>query len=355
MGSPFRMLLVMELIGATARPCRRIAQLLAVVTLIFAAGGPAGAEAPRLGLPVACEPNKTCFIQHYVDVAPQAGTQDFRCGHSTYKGHDGVDFRVLSAAAARQGIAVIAAAAGVVKGRRDGMADAFPREVGRDAIKNRECGNGVVIDHGDGWETQYCHMRQGSVKVSAGQKVERGTALGDVGYSGLADSAHLHLTVRHNGKPVDPFTSRTPDGTCLREGAETIALFEDSVVGAFPYADGIFLQTGFAARPLTWTELELDHTSGQHVVPQSDALVFFARLAHLRGGDRIQLTIKGPNGFAAVLPGEPVDRDKAIYIAQVGKKRIGTAPWATGDYEGEALLIRDGVAVRTARATFTMP
>ncbi|MEQ1614859.1 MAG: M23 family metallopeptidase, partial [Hyphomicrobiaceae bacterium] len=267
MGPPLWMLLVMGFIGATARPCRRAAQLLVAVTLVFASGRPAGAEAPRLGLPVACEPDKTCFIQHYFDVAPQAGTQDFRCGHSTYKGHDGVDFRVLSAAAARQGIAVVAAAPGVVKGRRDGMADAFPREVGRDAIKNRECGNGVVIDHGGGWETQYCHMRQGSVKVTAGQQVERGTPLGDVGYSGLADSAHLHLTVRQNGKAVDPFTGKTPDGACLREGAATTALFDDSVLRAFPYADGIFLQTGFAARPLTWAELELDHTSGQQVAP----------------------------------------------------------------------------------------
>ncbi len=329
-------------------------QLLAAAALPLAMAMPVAAQAPELGMPLACEPQKTCFIQHYVDVAPEAGTQDFRCGHSTYKGHNGVDFRVLSATAARQGVAVIAAAAGTIKGRRDGMADSFARETGRPAIKDRECGNGVVIDHGNGWETQYCHMRLGSVKVASGQKVERGAALGEVGYSGLADSAHLHLTVRHHGTVVDPFTGRRPDGTCIREGSQTTPLFDDSVVLAFPYADGIFLQTGFAERPLTWTELEQDHTVGQQVTPDSEALVFFARLSHLRAGDRIELSVTGPASFAVVAPGTAVDRDKAIFLAHAGRKRT-TARWPAGTYQGEARLIRDGTAIRSAGATFTMP
>lgn len=324
------------------------------IAAILALAGAAAAEQPHFSMPLACEPQKTCFIQHYFDVAPQAATQDFGCGHSTYKGHDGVDFRLLSAAAAKQGIAVLAAAAGTVKARRDGMDDRFARETDPSAIKNRECGNAVIIDHGDGWETQYCHMRHGSVRVAQGDKVERGQQLGEVGYSGLADSAHLHLTVRHLGKPVDPFTGKTPDGSCLLAPEKAQALFDDTVVRAFPYADGIFLQAGFAARQLSWTELEADHTSGQDLAPDSAALLFFARIAHLRAGDRVQLTVKGPDGFGVVVPGAAVDRDKAIYLAEAGKRRTA-ARWPAGTYEGQALLIRDGEPIRSSRAVFTMP
>jgi hypothetical protein len=358
MGLPFALALKWHWIGPTANPCRRGVQLLRAVPcalIIAIAGGlPAAAEAPRLGLPLACEPLKTCFVQHYVDAAPDGGTQDFRCGHATYKGHTGVDFRILSAAAARQGVSVIAAAPGVVKSKRDGMADGFPRETGRDAIRRRECGNGVVLDHGDGWETQYCHLRQGSVRVGVGQKVERGTPLGEVGYSGLADSAHLHLSVRHQGRTIDPFTGRHPDGTCSREEAPGSALFDDAVIRAFPYADGNFLQIGFVGRVVGWAELERDHTAGQEITPQSDALIFFARLTHTRGGDRVQLEVTGPDGFAISSPGTVIERDKAIFVAHAGSKR--TSPrWPAGIYKGEAALVRDGVAVRSARAAFVMP
>jgi murein DD-endopeptidase MepM/ murein hydrolase activator NlpD len=143
------------------------------------------------------------------------------------------------------------------------MDDQFPRESAgpKYALKGRECGNGVVVDHGQRWETQYCHMRQGSVRVSVGPTVERGTSLGDVGFSGLADTAHLHLTVRHLGRTVDRFTDRRPDGTCLRDGTAAVALFEDAATRAFPYHDGDFLQTGFAGRAVGWAELEHDHTT----------------------------------------------------------------------------------------------
>lgn len=314
----------------------------------------ATAEAPRLGLPIACEPQRTCFIQHYVDVAPEAGSQDFRCGHATYKGHSGVDFRVLSAAAARDGVAVVAAAAGRVKGLRDGMADAFPREAGKAAIAGVECGNGIVLDHADGWETQYCHLRRGSVRVKIGEQVERGAILGEVGFSGLADSAHLHLTVRRQGKPVDPFTGRSPDGSCLRDGAAAAPLFEPAVLAAFPYADTTVLQLGFAERPLGWAELEHDHTTAQAVTPASPALVFFIRLTHLRAGDRVALDLKGPGGLDITTPGVAVDRNKPIFVAHAGARRR-QAPWPAGSYEGTATVIRDGKPMLTRRHSFVMP
>ena len=166
----------------------------------------AGQNPPMLSLPIACNLGKDCFIQQYVDVDPGDSAKDYRCGTAVYDGHKGTDFRLLSVKAAEANVVVLAAAAGRVKAARDGMADRLTgskQDIAR--LQRRDCGNGVVLDHGGGWETQYCHLKRGSIKVREGQSVTSGTPLGFVGYSGNAAFAHVHLSVRQGGRIVDPF------------------------------------------------------------------------------------------------------------------------------------------------------
>ncbi len=44
----------------------------------------------------------------------------------------------------------------------------------------------------------------GSLEVSEGQTIPRGTVLGYVGATGRATGPHLHYEVRIDGEPVDP-------------------------------------------------------------------------------------------------------------------------------------------------------
>ena len=55
----------------------------------------------QLGLPIACEPGRTCYIQNYTDVDPSASARDYKCGTLTYDGHNGTDFRLPSLASQR--------------------------------------------------------------------------------------------------------------------------------------------------------------------------------------------------------------------------------------------------------------
>jgi murein DD-endopeptidase MepM/ murein hydrolase activator NlpD len=54
-------------------------------------------------------------------------------------------------------------------------------------------GNHVVIDHGDGLHSAYAHLRRGSLAVAAGDRVEAGQQLGEVGNSGNSSEPHLHV------------------------------------------------------------------------------------------------------------------------------------------------------------------
>ncbi|MGH2415006.1 MAG: M23 family metallopeptidase [Microcystaceae cyanobacterium] len=105
--------------------------------------------------------------------------------------------------------------AGTVLRVRDGVADKLvPDQTDREAITGTECGNGAIVDHGNGWETQYCHLHQGSLAVKPGTEVEKGTVLGMVGASGLASFPHVHLTLRYQGQIVDPFVGVNPKPGC---------------------------------------------------------------------------------------------------------------------------------------------
>lgn len=303
-------------------------------------------------MPIDCEPQRTCFVQQYVDIDPTPGARDFRCGTATYDGHKGTDFRVLSTTAAEQGVRVLAAADGIVRGVRDGMADQLVRDRTNGDVDGRECGNGVLIEHGDGWETQYCHMRRGSIAVAKGDTVRRGQPLGDVGYSGLAQFAHLHLSVRHRGKVIDPFTGLTPGEACMAGADGASGLWDETAGRGFAYADGLILGLGFTGAPPDVDRLEIDHRLAAPT-PTSPALVLYARSANLKAGDRLRLTLAGPGGLKVDTPGEPMARTKATFTAFLGKK-LRAARWPAGRYEGLAEVVREGTVVSSQKAELVL-
>ncbi len=63
-------------------------------------------------------------------------------------------------------------------------------------------GNQVYIDHGDGYESRYLHMHHSI--VHQGDSIRQGQVIGYVGSTGNSTGPHLHLTLRYQGKLVNP-------------------------------------------------------------------------------------------------------------------------------------------------------
>jgi murein DD-endopeptidase MepM/ murein hydrolase activator NlpD len=76
------------------------------------------------------------------------------------------------------------------------------RRAGEDSANGRA----VVLDHGGGVTTIYCH--NGEILVREGQRVERGQIIARSGNSGRSTGPHLHYQLDLAGAPVDPLRYR---------------------------------------------------------------------------------------------------------------------------------------------------
>jgi len=63
-------------------------------------------------------------------------------------------------------------------------------------------GNQITIDHGNGFSTRYAHFSR--IYVSAGQRVNQGQPLGQMGCTGRCTGTHLHFEIRLNGVAQNP-------------------------------------------------------------------------------------------------------------------------------------------------------
>lgn len=308
---------------------------------LFASAVPATAEAPVLTLPLDCTLGADCFIEDYVDRNPEPGRQsDYACGFNARDNHKGTDFALLSFDAMAAGVDVLAAAPGTVLRTRDSMADDRTMQ---GVTSQTACGNAVLLDHGDGWTTIYCHLKRGSVAVQPGQNVQAGDPLGQVGLSGMTNHPHVHIGVRHNGVLVDPFAPGPVICNTPQDG-----LWADPP----PYYDTGLMTAGFSDAVPTM-ETAVDGTARLNGADPTKPLVVYTIANFLQPGDVLTLSAHSPDG--AELFRKPMSfRDPKRSQMQAAGLKAPKGGWPAGDYLGEALLTRDGVVIAHRNAHVTV-
>lgn len=293
---------------------------------------------PRLSLPIQCEIGRNCYIQNFYDHDSGPSYADYHCGSLTYDGHKGTDIRLPDLVTMSAGVVILAASDGKVRAVRDGMDDISIRKISKISIQNREAGNSVLIDNGNGWSTLYAHMRKGSVSVIPGQTVKLGQRLGLVGLSGNTEFPHLHFEIRHNGKAIDPFLDPENTGQGCNT-TEQAGLWDASTRAHLGYRPSGILASGFTSHPPTQESIMQDNTKSAKATPSQPALLFWVSSFGMQSGDREELRLLGPDGSVLAEKTSVIPTNKAQWLSYAGLRRKG-GNWPSGNYRGEFMVIR---------------
>ena len=63
-------------------------------------------------------------------------------------------------------------------------------------------GNFIEIAHADQFVSKYAHASK--MHVKAGQRIQRGQVIAEVGNTGRSTGPHLHYEISHQGKMINP-------------------------------------------------------------------------------------------------------------------------------------------------------
>ena len=319
-----------------------LAQSHAIAQHLHGTRKPAGSPISRtgsdlkLGQPIDCTLGKDCHILAYMDQEPGPEFRDFGGGRQTYDGHDGTDFGIADEAAMKKGVAVKAAASGIVARVRDGVADKRienPRQA--EAVGNIGCGNAVVIDHPNEWRTYYCHLRNGSLAVRPGMRVEKGAVLGMVGSSGLASYPHLHLGVLRQGKKIDPFLGPPPP-----EGGqmESQPLWEEAI----SYVPTGLINAGFSSQKADISAVWQGALSATSLTTTAPAIIFWVHPFGVIAGDIEQLRLIAPDGKTIIERNAEIKSPNRINrVSSIGKRNTPENPLSAGTWQGQYQLRRN--------------
>ncbi|HAN47144.1 MAG TPA: peptidase M23 [Cyanobacteria bacterium UBA8156] len=300
--------------------------------------------APRFRWPVACTLGQDCFVMLYVDRDPGPGEQDFGCGRQTYDGHKGTDIAIADPTVRRP---VVAAAPGRVLRVRDGVPDRLLRDRQDPRVRGQECGNGVVVDLGNDWEAQYCHLRQNTVAVRPGQTLQAGDRLGEIGLSGATSFPHVHFEVRHRGQTIDPFVGFTTASGC-RVARRSLWQSDPGYVPTGAIAGGFHQDVPTAEGA---EQGELNATTISATAP---VLTFWARAYGALAGDVETLKLVAPDGRTVAQRTQTLtvpNRQRFAFVGQRNRDRLPLGRW-----QGEYTLQRQGeTRVRIQREAIVQP
>lgn len=324
----------------------RISYYLLSIIGLFLYG--ANGQAFELGMPVGCRYGTECFIQNYVDWGNIGEARDYTCGLLTYNRHDGTDFRLKNKKQMEDGVAVLAAAEGIVKAIRDGEEDRLMKYAPPEELKNKECGNGIVVTHAEGWETQYCHLKKHSVQVTVGQKVKKGETIAQVGLSGQTTFPHVHLTVRHESTFMDPFTGQpVRKGAC--GGGAPAPLWDASTRQQLAYIPTALLNMGFSDSEIS-AETAAEGYVQPHTMPVSvRKIIMWADMLGIQVGDQLVMDITGPDGNVVAAGNKVLPEAKAYYFQYIGKKLH--QPLKKGNYRATFIIQRNQQVVAKEQKT----
>jgi hypothetical protein len=293
------------------------------------------AEEIVLSSPVNCT-DAQCFIQRMPDQLSGSEYQDYQCGSFSSNGYKSTDIRVKRATELVKKIPVMASLDGVVDAVRDGMPDGIFTGDKAAFIKGKECGNGVYLSHDNGVETQYCHLRKGSVKVKKGEHIKVGKKIAEMGLSGRTNFPHLEFRLIKNNKAIDPFNGKVVETGCSI--GKDNSLWKSDALKNIDLATTHLVSAGFSSKIPTLPAVVLGLLDQEKITTNLPAFIFWVEIAGIKKGDIEEISIANPDGSLLLKTAKIHKNGQALYLGYAGKKIENLLK--KGKYTGHYKLIR---------------
>lgn len=281
-------------------------------------------------LPIDCL-GKNCQIVKYLDQEPGPKARDYRCGLLSSERYEGTSFAVRDMEDVKAGVNVLAAASGVVASVRDGLEDvAVTTPAEMEKIADKYCGNVVVIKHGS-WDTSYCHLKNGSITVKAGDNVQEGQKIGLIGMSGMVDYPNLRFIVRYRNRLSDPFLGNSGSMWC-KEG--NVPLWKKEALAQLPYSPVAIVNAGFADKPPQLMDSRLGKYRNFSLSTDAGQMVVWVETRGLSKADFIEFKITDPDGKEILKKSQVLDNSVPEWFGVSGLNKT-QGSWPKGTYVGE--------------------
>ena len=141
-----------------------------------------------------------------------------------------------------------------------------------------------------------------------------------LGFPDAPSFPHLHVTLRKDGKPIDPFTGRGMESECGQSGTSEWA---EAATESIAYsAPGVF-NAGFSDTAPSMETVMAGTSHADVIPPSADAMIFWAQLYGVKEGDVVHTKLVGASSGVLAESKTVIDKNQVEYLTFVGKKRTG--------------------------------
>lgn len=155
---------------------------------------------------------------------------------------------------------ILAIADGTVYGVTDKFSEQVKFTVKGDDIWKFPAGNSITLDLGNGRYAMYAHLKPGSIKVKAGDKVKKGDVIANLGNSGNSSEPHLHMHI-------------TDDPHILGSNGVPYAFETFNVIGEVKDLDA-YVKLGLQSKPQVISETKFKGTHEKELPCEGQVMQF---------------------------------------------------------------------------------
>lgn len=301
----------------------------------------------KLQFPVNCQLNNDCFILSYPS---HPDNLDYSCGTLTQEKYPATNIALANEKQMTKGFEVVAVADGVVKKVTGTIQDIPYKEKHNPeyALNNDICGNGIVIDHNNGWQSFYCYLKQASIKVLPETKVKAGQVIALVGQSGYVGMPMLGFTIASNGQSMDPFMSKSTLEPCSKEPSSQ--MWQEPIA----YKPHGVIDSGFTRRSVELVDvISADPVLEEPLTKDDNIMIFWTQAYGVQDNDLEVVSIYKPDKTLFFISDNAVDARNLMYVSSNGRK-LTKGGFETGMWTAKYSVQRNGQELFGIEKTFTV-